>query len=342
MPHKHKRKREEDESNFDLPPTSRARTLSVHQKSEPIFTSDADKKRAQEVRKQQRKKNKKGNSNDEGHFEDDTPKAFRRLMSFQPGGKRIPSGLDDGNTSKKKQRQKQKREDKVTPRSTSASSKPEGRNATTTASTEPSNPPAPDTTTKAAKNNTIIPHILPGESLAAYSQRVDQSLPLTSIPKHRTRLNTIPGLEKIKTPLTKHNKRLARMQQEWRATEQRLREKQEEEDEERAERREEDEILWLGAGIDPAKQVVTLSKGGGKKAKKRRKGGAGGAGGRVVDVDDDADPWKILEKKRREEGQLGRQVNLQDVVAAPPILKPVKNIFKEKPQRTTTGAISVV
>ncbi|KIW33366.1 uncharacterized protein PV07_00223 [Cladophialophora immunda] len=327
MPHKHKRKRDEDESNFDLPPTSRARTLSVHQKQESIFTSDADKKRKQDARKQQ--KRKKTNNNG-AEFEDDTPKAFRRLMSFQVGGKRIPSGLDDGNTSKKKQ--KQKKEDK-SGSNTHSASKPDGlvEHATAT-STSPSHPPPPTTTTATATTAANIPKILPGESLAAYSQRVDQSLPLTSIPKHRTRLSAIPGLEKIKTPLTKHNKRLARMQKEWRATDQRLKEQREEEDEELAEKQEEDEILWLGAGIDPAKQAATLSKSGGK-AKKKRKGG----GGRDVD---DADPWKILEKKRREEGQLGRQTNLQDVVAAPPTLKPVRNIFKEKPERKT-GMISV-
>ncbi|KIW86375.1 hypothetical protein Z517_01771 [Fonsecaea pedrosoi CBS 271.37] len=326
MPHKHKRKRADDDSNFDLPPTSRARTLTVHQKQESIFTSDADKKRKQEARRQQKKKQ---NGQNGAAFEDDTPKAFRRLMSFQPGGKRMPSGLDDGNISKKKQKQKQRKEDKSIPANNSAVSKPgtPEENSTAAASTEPSDP-AP-TTAKAAD----VPKILPGESLASYSRRVDQSLPLTSLPKHRTRLSAIPGLEKIKTPLTKHNKRLARMQSEWRATDQRLKEKREEAEEELAEKKEEDEVLWLGAGIDPSTQVSTLGKSG-KKAKKKRSGG----GARDVD---DADPWKILEKKRREEGQLGRQTNLQDVVAAPPTLKPVKNIFKEKPERKA-GMIPVV
>ncbi|EXJ63470.1 uncharacterized protein A1O5_11519 [Cladophialophora psammophila CBS 110553] len=325
MPHKHKRKRDEDDSNFDLPPTARARTLAVHQKQESIFTSDAEKKRKREAKKQQQREKKKKDSG--GDFEDDTPKAFRRLMSFQAGGKRIPSGLDDGNASKRKK--KEERGLKSTSKS-SSTSKPDAsvNNATTAAaSTEPSDPPA-------ATTAHTMPKILPGESLASFSQRVNQSLPLTSLPKHRTRLSAIPGLEKIGTPLTKHNKRLARMQKEWRATDQRLREKREEEDEELAERREEDEILWLGAGIDPKQpSSSTLKKSTTKK--KKRKGGA------ARDVDDAADPWKILEKKRRDQGQLARQANLQDVVAAPPTLKPVKNIFKDKTERKN-GMVSTM
>ncbi|KIY04128.1 uncharacterized protein Z520_00820 [Fonsecaea multimorphosa CBS 102226] len=324
MPHKHKRKREEDDSNFNLPPTSRARTLSVHQKSESIFTSDADRKRTQEARRG-KKKNSKSKSNGAADFEDDTPKAFKRLMAFQPGagGKKMrPSGLDDGDLSKKKKRKQQReREDRVVPNSESAS-KPDPLGGDAGASTE-----ASDTTT------TQLPRLLPGESLSSYSARVDQSLPLTSIPRHRTRLTSIPGLEKIKTPLTKHNKRLARMQKEWRATDARLREKKQEEHEEMLEKKEEDEILWLGAGIDPTLSTNSNNNNN-KKKKKKRKGGDGM---------DDADPWKILEKKRREEGQLGRQANLQDVVAAPPTLKPVKNIFKEKPQlQRKSGTVSVV
>ncbi|KAJ9604355.1 hypothetical protein H2200_011189 [Cladophialophora chaetospira] len=296
MPHKHKRKpASTDTASYDLPPTSRARPLSIHKKADSIFTSDIERKRKYEARKQ-----KKDQKRDQ-YKEDDTPKAFRRLMAFQEG-KRVRNGLDDGSAPARKKR-------KVNGRSTTealatSTSMPSDTNTTTAATTSE---PLPSTTLK------ISPH----ESLSTFSQRVDQSLPLTSIPKHKsTKLNTITGLEKIKTPLTKHNKRLARMQKEWRATEQKLKDKNEELDDELAEKREESEMIWLGAGVDPSNPLASR--------KRKRKGG--GVAGKDVD---DADPWKVLEKKRREEGEL-RQKSLQDVVTAPPVLKPLKNIFREK------------
>ncbi|KAI1610846.1 hypothetical protein EDD36DRAFT_305004 [Exophiala viscosa] len=268
MPHKHKRKRDDkDASDFDLPPTSRAKTLPP-KKQETVFTSEPPTKKREHKRKKPDK--------------DDTPKAFARLMAFQTTGKRGPSGLDNGDRPKKKK---------------TKNSKSTSTTTTTTAST-----PAPPTSRKTLQ-------ILPGERLSEFNARVDQSLPLTSIPKHRTRTPQIAGLEKLKTPLTKHNKRLARLQSEWRATEAKIHAKREEEQDDLADEKEEDDLLWLGAGIDKAA-------GSGKKKKKLAK--------------DDVDPWKQLEKKRREEGDLGRQKNLQDVVIAPPVLKSVKNIFKDK------------
>ncbi|KAK5204017.1 hypothetical protein LTR72_010607 [Exophiala xenobiotica] len=288
MPHKHKRKHDETEDpNFDLPPTSRARTLSVHQKSEGIFETSKNKK----LHAEHKKANKKKKANT---FEDDTPKSFARLMAFQQAGKRLPSGLDDGTTSSKKSKSKSK--------------------SKTNAVSESQKPTAESTKTTTEPNKQL--KILPGERLSEFAARVDQSLPLTSIPRHQTRVNKIPGLEKVKTPLTKHNKRLARLQSEWHNTEAKRRAAKEEQDDELADQREEDGLLWLGAGIDRDKPV-------GKK-KKRPKG------------DDDVDPWKQLEKKRREEGEL-RQKNLQDVVLAPPVLKSVKNMFKVKNEGNGDG-----
>ena len=288
MPHKHKRKRDDDKSNYDLPPTSRAKTLSVHRKSESIFTSDAEKKRKLEAKKQRKDQKKQ-------EYNDDTPKAFQRLMAFQQEGKRIRSGLDDGTKPSKK---KSKPTTKI----------PENKTVPSEDTLLPPTNPAP---------TVEIPKIKPGESLSTFSQRVDQSLPLASIPKHSTRLSTASGLEKLKTPLTKHNKKLARMQKDWREQDRRYKERKEEEDEEMAEKREEDELVWLSAGLDPNKPLSSA------RGKKRKKGGAAGR-----DIDD-VDPWKVLEKKRREEGEL-KQRNLQDVVQAPPVLKPLKNIFKER------------
>lgn len=278
-------------SSFDLPPSSRARTLSVHQKSETIFESTKDKKSKRDAKKASKKAGVK----------DDTPKSFARLMAFQQQGKRLPSGLDDGTVKTTNN----KRNKKSNLKSNTTETRPD--NATTTNFT------ANDGDTD--KNATL--QILPGERLSEFAARVDQSLPLTSVPRHQTRIDKIPGLEKIKTPLTKHNKRLARLQREWRLTEAKRIAALEEEDDDLADKREEDNLLWLGAGVD---RDNTLE--GGKRKKKKKKSHDA----------DDVDPWKQLEKKRREEGELG-QKNLQDVVLAPPVLKSVKNIFKDKTER---------
>ncbi|KIW64630.1 hypothetical protein PV04_09553 [Phialophora macrospora] len=295
MPHKHKHKRDgDDPSNYDLPPTHRAKTLAVHKKTDPIFTSDIEKKQKREARKQKREQQQSKQYRD-----DDTPKAFKRLLAFQDG-KRIRSGLDDGKAAPSKKRRK------VDSDSTSTLNVKPNDETTLSTSTAASAPPA-----------TTSLKIKPHESLSSFSARVDQSLPLSSVPRHKTKLAQIAGLEKVKTPLTKHNKRLARMQKEWRNTEQKLKAKEEEVADERADKREEDQLVWLGAGVDPSNPT-------GKKKRKR--------GGKDVE---DVDPWKVLEKKRREEGEL-RQRSLQDVVTAPPVLKPLKNIFKDKSLRADT------
>ncbi|KEF53425.1 uncharacterized protein A1O9_10400 [Exophiala aquamarina CBS 119918] len=316
MPHKHKRKRDEDESNFDLAPTSRARTLSVHQKSESIFTSDRDRKEklAEKQQQRKRKRNKSGKGVD-----DDTPKAFARLMAFQNEGRRIPNGLDDGVREKKgKGKGKWKASQS---KNTEKASQPDSNPSTTAQPAEKAS-----TTTPAAVAAAPIPKILPGERLSDFSLRVDQSLPLTGVPKHTTR-NNVPGLN-IKTPLTKHNKRLARMQRDWRTQEAKIRDREEEAEDDLAEKREEEGLLWLGVEAGKAR-------GKGKKKKKR-------------EMEDEADPWKVLERKRREQeraeqlangggalvggGRTGqsRGLSAKDTVQAPPVLKPIKNIFKER------------
>ncbi|OCT45223.1 putative urease accessory protein [Cladophialophora carrionii] len=301
MPHKHKRKRDDDASNYDLPPTQRAKTLAVHQKADPIFTSDIERKRRRGERKQKKEHQKNQ------YREDDTPKAFKRLLAFQDG-KRIRSGLDDGTAPSKKRRKGDAKSNST------STSEPTSIAPAQFSAGGHAGPKSNDGAALAADRAPSL-KIKPNESLSSFSARVDQSLPLTSVAKHKTKLAQIAGLEKIKTPLSKHNKRLARMQKEWRNTEQKLKAKEEELDDELADKREEDHLVWLGAGVDPSNPL----------GKKRRKKGAG------KDVDD-ADPWKILEKKRREEGEL-RQRSLQDVVTAPPVLKPLKNIFKDKSLR---------
>src|ERR1700712_539343 len=106
MPHKHKRKHgEDDPSTYDLPPSSRAKTLPVHKKADSIFTSDIEKKRKYEARRQKKEQriDQQKQSESGGYRDDDTPKAFKRMMMFQEG-KRVRSGLDDGASTKKKRK----------------------------------------------------------------------------------------------------------------------------------------------------------------------------------------------------------------------------------------------
>ncbi|KAK5993156.1 hypothetical protein PT974_06584 [Cladobotryum mycophilum] len=85
MPHKHKRKRGDDDAEFNLPPTQTARPLLVGNKKQNIVPGP-------QAAKKQRKTRAKA---------DDAPRAFKRLMAVAQG-KRIRSGLDDGNGSKVK------------------------------------------------------------------------------------------------------------------------------------------------------------------------------------------------------------------------------------------------
>lgn len=200
---------------------------------------------------------------------DDTPKSFIRLLQFHTLGKRLPKGLDDGSerTSKKRKRDPSK--------------------ASTAAVAEPA-PAQKDT----------VPKIQPGERLSDFAARVDQALPIIGLRQtDKLRALTIPGL---KERPTKHNKRLERMQQEWRETEQRRTEAREEMLDELEEEREEQGLLW---SIE-------------RKKKRKGKGPA---------QDDDGDPWKVLETSRAD----AKQRSLQDVVQAPPQLRLVKSKFKE-------------
>ncbi|POR33964.1 Uncharacterized protein TPAR_05815 [Tolypocladium paradoxum] len=85
MPHKHKRKRGED-PDHDLPPTQKARPL-------PVSSSNKGAKRDPQAatRKQRKRRNN----------DDDVPRAFKRLMAVAQG-KKVQSGLDDGEKAKAK------------------------------------------------------------------------------------------------------------------------------------------------------------------------------------------------------------------------------------------------
>lgn len=274
MPTKHKRKRDpDDRSTHDLPPTAYARPL-------PVI---APTKQFLEPRKRQKldkPRKRKG---------DDTPKAFARLMAWTQQGRKIGGGLDDGRSSKKQDKGKNK---KTLGQST----------VKDTAIGKTRDHEDQDNAGSHAK-----PKIRPGETLAQFAVRVDQSLPLSSIPQSgKGASSALPEdlreKEKKMRHLTKHNKRLARMQAEWRNTEAKLRSKEEEEAEDNEERIEEEQLMW-----DEVSRV------------KRRKKGT-----RIVDDD----PWKVLEKKRGKQADSKRGLNASESVQQPPELKSIKNIFK--------------
>lgn len=267
MPTKHKRKRDHDRADFDLPPSSKAKSLPVIAPTKDFLAP----------RKKQKLTDGKGKK---VKNVDDTPKSFARLMAWHQGGKRIGGGLDNSSQPVKKRKKQQAQQDVA---------------VEATVFTESAN---------------AAPKILPGESLAEYGVRVDQSLPLSSLPKTNVNPNsTLPEdlreKEKKSKVLTKHNKRLARMQSEWRNTEAKLKAKEEEEMENNEEKLEEEKLLW--------DEVRTT----GKKGKRK-----------VVEDD----PWKVLEKKRREEGPPAATAGLtaRDQAQAPPMLGAVKNMFKER------------
>ena len=206
-------------------------------------------------------------------------------MQFHNLGKRLPKGLDDGTAQPGKKNSKKRKLDTA-------------------------GIPATQEVPPPVQTHPQTPRILPGERLADFAARVDQALPMTGLRgTDKQRAAKVPGL---KERTTKHNKRLERMQKEWRAAETRRQEKREEEMDEREDEREEQGLLWNGVG----------------NSGKRRKGAkSGGKGAEDGGAGDDEDPWKALEKSRADT----KQRNLQDVVQAPPqLLRTVRrSTFKE-------------
>ncbi|ERF71583.1 hypothetical protein EPUS_00572 [Endocarpon pusillum Z07020] len=276
MPHKHKRQRRDEGASFDLPPTSIAKSLPAFHRIKP----DDERKR--------KRKHDETRANADGskvtNLKDDTPRAFARLLNYQKIGKQPAHTLDDGITVKGIKRK---------------------RDVEDTTKTALKAKELPTATSKTATNNALDIKILPGERLGEFSARVDQALPITGLrTKGQTGSIKIPGI-KAEERKTKHNRRLERMQKQWREEESRRKAKLEEEMEEKEDEREEQQLLWGGV------------KAGRKKGKKRI--------GEKNTSGEDEDPWAELEEKRRD----SRQKNLQDVVQAPPQLKGVKGKFKD-------------
>ena len=200
-------------------------------------------------------------------IQDDTPRAFARLLN--PTTYRPPrAGLDDGtNTRSSKKR-------KTT--TTKTDSPPE--------IVPPSLPP---------------PKILPHEPLSSFSARVDAALPFTGISKTSGNARKdVLGRERQ----TKTERKMQRMQREWREEEKRRKEKMEEEGLEKDVDEE---------GVDALSTGLRTK----KKTKGKRKGGD-------MEIEEkEGDIWAGIKAKRIEviDGQ-GGLVGLHNVVQAPPKL----------------------
>jgi hypothetical protein len=159
----------------------------------------------------------------EGYGADDTPKGFARLMAFSQGTKPKRSGLDDGLVKTKKQRKQEQQQQKAA----------EG--------TEQEDRGKGEILQKADKVNL---RIQPGESMSEFKARVDQALPLSGVTKSSKK---VAGVSDHR--VTKHERRLKRLQKGWREEEARIREKEQEERELAEEEEDEEKAMWGGQNI---------------------------------------------------------------------------------------------
>ncbi|KAJ5812872.1 hypothetical protein N7447_009895 [Penicillium robsamsonii] len=287
MPHKHKRRGEADKEHFNLPPTEIAKALPVRDTVKPKLGKNG--KKLVNKKDQNQSANKAPTHRLKNVTEDDTPKAFRRLMLYQQTGRRAPSGLETG----ERKRKRNATEDAA------ASSKKTAQAAET------------QKTKAAAKEKAEMPKIMPGERLAEFVARVDREMPLSQMTKT---VKTGDAKLKEQHKRTKHEKHLLRLQKGWRADEAKIREKEQEEREEREDEMEVELRQWKEWEIEAA--------GGKKKAAKKNKKRSN-ANGDDDSGDDDPDPWAKL-KKRDEE----RKKNPFEVAEAPPQLVKPREIFK--------------
>lgn len=277
-------------STFDLPPTVFAKALPTY---------DPHKKKTNNKKNQNKKvEPKKKPSAFETKLEngDDAPKAFRRLMQFQQDkAKPSSSGLDTGESRKRK------------------------RDAGDDKQRKKKNEPAA-TSVKESAAGSDIPKILPGEKMADFAARVDRELPLSAMKKsNKPASSDMPKIREER--VTKHEKRLLKLQRQWREEEAQIRDKENAEKEDREADMEDQLHLWkewaAEAGTGKGKKNPTTTK-----KKNRGKGRDHQAGD--SDIDDDPDPWAKLKNPER----MNKPANPLDVAQAPPQLTKPKEKFK--------------
>ncbi|GFF47909.1 hypothetical protein IFM58399_08169 [Aspergillus lentulus] len=299
MPHKHKR-RKNDSSIYDLPPTLIAKPLPTH---DPNAPKSKGKKPPLKSKAPKKKENLSAFARSKSDLDDDTPRAFRRLMQLQAnGGKSAPSKPDAGETGSKKRKRDASEDTKKSARKKSAASSTpiEAANDATS-------------TTAAAEPKPTNLKILPGEKLSDFAARVDREMPISGM--KRSGKPTSADLPKLREGRqTKHEKHLRRLQEQWRKEEAEIKEREAAEREEREAELEEQLELWKEWEMEAA-QAKAKKKGA---AAKRKKKGDGAL------EDDGPDPWAKLKKRDR----MNKPANPFDVVQAPPQLTKPKEVFK--------------
>ncbi|KAF7165984.1 hypothetical protein CNMCM5623_009954 [Aspergillus felis] len=300
MPHKHKR-RKNDSSIYDLPPTLIAKPLPTH---DPNAPKTKGKKHAPKPKDTKKKEKTPTFARSKSDLEDDTPRAFRRLMQLQAnGGKHAPPKTDASETGSKKRKRDATEDTKKTSRKkTAASSTP-----TKTADAETS------TTAVAELERTSKLKILPGEKLSDFAARVDREMPMSGMKRSgKPASGDLPKLREGRQ--TKHEKHLRRLQEQWRKEEAEILEREAAEREEREAELEEQLDLWKEWEMEAAQGKAKKK---GAAAKRKKKGDA-------PLEDDGPDPWAKLKKRDR----MNKPANPFDVVQAPPQLTKPKEVFK--------------
>lgn len=165
MPHKHTRRRGDDDADFNLAPSTIAKPLSAYNKD----NGKASKRKPGPGTPDVGDKKRNGRN---GYKHDDTPRAFARLMTLQSSNKRQRSGLDDGEgrPSKKKRRQA------ATADETIKEEKPQ-------------------------EDMAEMPKILPGERLADFAARVNHALPVSGLAR-KGKIN-VEGMKERQTKTEK-------------------------------------------------------------------------------------------------------------------------------------------
>ncbi|KAF7589778.1 hypothetical protein BBP40_003886 [Aspergillus hancockii] len=296
MPHKHKR-RQNDADIYNLPPSMIAKSLPVRDPNAPKWKKNGKNGKDRPQPKSQSKLQDKLQARRKAAQDDDTPKAFRRLMQFQTQGKQVPSKPDTAENKKRK---------RGADSTDTAGSATRKKAAKTT--------PAEVTTTAADAEPQIKPKILPGEKLSDFAARVDRELPIAGMKKSgKPAASDIAKFREHR--VTKHEKHLLRLQKQWRKDEVEILEREAAEREERETEMEDQLEIWkeweAEAGQGKAKKK-------GAAVKRKSKGKNGNT------VDDDPDPWAKLKKKDR----ANKPANPLEVVEAPPQLTKPREIFK--------------
>lgn len=317
MPHKHKRDRSKNGpayvllfsldllcpyrklnlslQRYDLPPTTIAQPLpalknnNTHEarKSNPIESSRHVRRKSGILKK-----------------EDDTPRAFTRLMNFQNGWK-PPRGLDNGDGAPASKKQKR------------------------------SNTLNQDQSSDHKDNETpssSIPKILPSERLSDFSARVNAAIPVAGLAKKSKRSFDLLTGERQ----TKLEKRMQKMYAEWREAEAKRKEQlAEEEDELETEK---DEVERERSRLPASAKTKQKVKG------KRRKGPMMNDGNEALDDDDPWSHITAKRKKNPiASASPGGLVGLHDVVLAPPKLSKLpKEKMRDKTGRNALKKAAII